>query len=393
MVVAGLVNLKFDFEAYEKKRLELYSDRTFAGREVTRKKAVWEEVELPDDWEALPKNDKGELEHLSILALTREYQAAVDKNAENQKVEDGLEVAQNAIVLCENKACELEQAYIDKSNAVADIKVSIQTTENKITAINDQINKLKPVDTESIEKEIERLQKQLDAERNKNMDNAKIVESLEPIQEKARLLENELRRLLQERENINTTITQANTSKKVAEDKAADIQHQIEQLKDVDTEPINQKIADLQETNDKITLVKQSFAAKNGWDDSKGVFDGFTTQIDELDNGKDKAISSCKFPVKKLSVDSKGLLYGGRRFEQASASERYCTLAKIIIAQNPHFAFIVMHDAAVLDDDTMMAMDQCAKDNDFQILFERINTKENFEGMSKLIIKEGEVGS
>lgn len=386
-IVVGLVNLEFDLEGHDKKWQEIYAKRTAAGYVVNQKKAFMVEIPLPVGWEELPR------EHVSAVDLNKQYQAAVEQNADNDRIKDDLETAKLTVTSYEKDISDVNDTIKNIDDDIGEANGQISVAESNVESVKQQINNLAGINTGAIEEEITRLQERLDAGRKKNMENRRIAESLEPLREKVVRCKADKERFLAEKIKSKKMLASTETLKKETVCKVKNYEVIVGKLKNIDLEAINLKIAGLQQTNDAISTVRAHFAAKKNWEDAVGVVTGYTENLIDMDVEKDDAISMCKFPVPGLSVDVKGLIYNQRRFEQASTAEKHEILISLQIALKPNAKWLIIHDVATWDKKTMARMTQKANNANFLFILERVDTDEVFENTSKLVIHGGEIVS
>jgi hypothetical protein len=383
-ILVNLVDLTLDLDEHEKKRQTLYDERTVAGRVADQKKAFMVEIPLPDGWEELPQ------EHVLATNLNNDYQEAVNVNAANDRIKENLATAHSYLNDSLQVKTQLEMEASGAQGKIRAINEEILAAEKHVEIVEQQANELVDVDTASIEAAIAELQAELATAKETNAKNQRIKDELIPLRSEVIQLKSKREGFLENKINVAAKISNNNEVIKAKQKSCQSLEGKIGELVYVELSEITGKIERVQETNEAITIVKQHFAAEKDWENAKAVVQDYTDQITALDKAKDNAISMAKFPVSGLSVDSKGIIYNGRRFEQASTAEQIDILISIHFALNPGARFIIIHDAAVLDKETMAHLITKAEKEDFDIIFERIETDEKIEGASKLIIHDGE---
>jgi len=81
--------------------------------------------------------------------------------------------------------------------------------------------------------------------------------------------------------------------------------------------------------------------------------------------------------------------YGGIPFDQASSSEQLRVSMSIAMAANPKLRVIRIQDGSLLDDNSMAAIAETAKANDYQIWIERVDDS----GKVGIVIEDGRVAA
>ena len=114
-----------------------------------------------------------------------------------------------------------------------------------------------------------------------------------------------------------------------------------------------------------------------------------TDAIDSLDAEKAAAIEAAKIPVKGLTLGDGVVLLNGLPFEQASTMEKIMASAAIGMAQKPDLKVMTIDEASELDSKALAALERLAEQNDFQILFARVDES----GSVGFVISDGEVVS
>lgn len=112
-----------------------------------------------------------------------------------------------------------------------------------------------------------------------------------------------------------------------------------------------------------------------------------TKAMDGRAAAKMKAIAAAKLPVKDLGFGDGIVTLNGIPFEQASSSERLRVSLAVAMAANPKLRVIRIEDGSLLDEDSLAEIGAMAKDNDYQVWIERVDTS----GRVGFIIEDGHV--
>ncbi len=140
-------------------------------------------------------------------------------------------------------------------------------------------------------------------------------------------------------------------------------------------EAINQKVRESQERKrlDGILKTKRSESTK------------LTLAIENIDTEKEARIANARFPVSGLSFGESGVLLNGLPLEQASAAESLKVSVAMGFALNPRLKVLLIRDGSLLDDNSLAAVAEMAKEHDGQVWIERVSKDEN----CSVIIEDG----
>ncbi|MCE9565821.1 MAG: AAA family ATPase [Planctomycetes bacterium] len=119
----------------------------------------------------------------------------------------------------------------------------------------------------------------------------------------------------------------------------------------------------------------------------EGEAEALTKAIAERDAAKAKALQESKMPVPGLSLSDGRVHFGGVPFNQCSSAEQLRTSVAIAMAANPKLRVIRIKDGSLLDDDGLKLIAEQAKENDYQIWIERVDTS----GKIGIVMEDGEV--
>jgi len=205
---------------------------------------------------------------------------------------------------------------------------------------------------------------------------------LESEREKLEAEEEKLRDRLAEIEERKPALAEEITAQEKlhAEAQAAtmiDVSHLEEQIRSADQ--INQAVAAKQK---KAELFQ---AVENLRKKSKSL----TDRIEAIDKEKQGKLENAAWPLPGMSLDESGVLLNGLPFEQASKAERVLASVKVGMALNPKLRLLVCEDGNDLDNETMAALDNALKENDFQMLLEVVTRSEADEARCAVVFQDG----
>jgi DNA repair exonuclease SbcCD ATPase subunit len=104
---------------------------------------------------------------------------------------------------------------------------------------------------------------------------------------------------------------------------------------------------------------------------------------------KNEALANAKYPIEGLSFDTakKEVVYNDIPFDQASQAEQIKISMAIGMATNPQLRVMRIKDGSLLDSSSLDVIAAMAKDNDFQIWIEQVDTT----GKVGIYLEDGEV--
>lgn len=150
---------------------------------------------------------------------------------------------------------------------------------------------------------------------------------------------------------------------------------------------LNEQINNADKINEKVNL-KQSKARLSAQLKAKQTeAERLTKNIDDRKSQKQKALEAAQFPVAGLSFDEGTVLFNDIPFDQASNAEQIRVSTAIAMASNPKIRVIRIKDGSLLDDQSMEALRSMAKEHDFQVWIEIVNSDDPVA----VVIEDGEI--
>jgi predicted ATP-dependent endonuclease of OLD family len=151
--------------------------------------------------------------------------------------------------------------------------------------------------------------------------------------------------------------------------------------------PYKQAIAGLTEKNQAIR--------KNNWlktqrakiAASETTIDGYTNDLLKLQDEKAKRIADAKYPLEGLSVTEDAVLFNGIPIKQASTAQQIKISAAIAIALNPKLRVMMIREGSLLDNRSLLAIQEMAVDNNMQLWIERVGAGDEVS----VVIEDGEI--
>lgn len=112
-----------------------------------------------------------------------------------------------------------------------------------------------------------------------------------------------------------------------------------------------------------------------------------TEQIEARSTAKAQAIAAAKMPVPGLGFGDGIVTFNGVPFDQASTAEQLRTSMAIAMAANPKLRIIRIQHGNDLDEDNLKLISSMAKDNDYQVWLERVDSSSKVG----IVIEDGAV--
>lgn len=157
-----------------------------------------------------------------------------------------------------------------------------------------------------------------------------------------------------------------------------------------DLEVIQQQMAMASEVNKKVQANKDRAAKQAELADLRKQSEAKTARLKEIEESKVQMIQQAKWPVPGLSLSDDGVLYNGLPFSQINKADRVKISTSIGIALNPTLRLLVCEDGSAMDTDTLEALDEMLKVNDFQMLMEVVTRTNEDEQLCSVVIRNGE---
>lgn len=162
-------------------------------------------------------------------------------------------------------------------------------------------------------------------------------------------------------------------------------------LVDADEEQVREQIANSGEQNRKLGANQAKAKSAKRLDELRDESQALTDKLKDIEKAKADAIAAAKWPVPGLSFDSDGVLFDGLPFGQASKSKRVLASVRIGMALNPKLRLLVCEDGSDLDSDTLAALDELLKQEDFQMILELVTRTSADEELCAVVIQDGKV--
>ncbi len=167
----------------------------------------------------------------------------------------------------------------------------------------------------------------------------------------------------------------------------------LENVKEQDEDEIRERIKNAESINRKVRANEEYKKLEAEVEKSRGEYQRCTDRLNQIDQDKADAIAKATWPVEGMELLEDGLLLNGRPFESASTSQRIMASIKVGMALNPKLKLLVCQHGSELDEETLEALDEVLRVNDFQMVVELVSRTKEDEDRCTVVIEDGEVKS
>ena len=157
----------------------------------------------------------------------------------------------------------------------------------------------------------------------------------------------------------------------------------------IDTSAIKQQMVEVETQNVKARKKKEYSALKKQADDVRAKYCEKEQQIERKEQEKLTALKSVKMPIDGLGLDSSSVTYNGQPYSQLSSAEQLRVALSIAMAKKPQLRVIRILDGSLLDDKNLELVQSMAKEHDFQVWIEKVDTS----GKVGVVIEDGMVAA
>lgn len=155
----------------------------------------------------------------------------------------------------------------------------------------------------------------------------------------------------------------------------------------IDTDELRHQIERAREVNAAIDERSRRVELEAELTDAEGESKDFTEAMEYREQQKRDALAAAKMPVDGLSFGDGMVTLNGLPFEQASSAEQLRTSVAIAMAANPKLRVLRIQDGSLLDEDSLLMIAHMARDNDYQVWIEQVNTT----GKVGIVLEDGMV--
>jgi len=112
-----------------------------------------------------------------------------------------------------------------------------------------------------------------------------------------------------------------------------------------------------------------------------------TTVMNAREKDKMAKIAAAKLPIKGLGFGQDEIILNGVAFNQASDAEQLQVSIAMAMALNPKLRIIRVRDGSLLDEDSLKLLGEMAKENDYQVWIERVDSS----GKVGIVLEDGHI--
>lgn len=191
-------------------------------------------------------------------------------------------------------------------------------------------------------------------------------------------------------ERIEDQLRAARAALAETEAKKAEHDKELAQLEPFDVTPIRQRLVELDVVNARVATKRRRAEIKARHAAAIESQRAHQSEIDGIDRERDRLAGEAQWPVPGLGFNETGPTINGVPFEQASHSERVRISAAMAVCaarrRNPAMSVILIRDGALLDKESLAALDEEMRRLDVQALVECVGDA----GDGGFIIEDGE---
>lgn len=210
---------------------------------------------------------------------------------------------------------------------------------------------------------------------------------------RTRLLEQEERenahaaKALQEAEDLEARAKKLREEADRCKEAATSARHEAEQIDLPDVDLLKAELADVEEHNAQARKAEQAREDQAKLAEARSQSASLTEGIEKNQEIMAGIIGDASLPVDGLAFNSDGVTYKGVPLKQASQAEQIRVSVGIAMSLNPKLRVLHVKDGSLLDEESMAAIRELAKDRDYQVWIERVGS----EGETGILIEDGQV--
>jgi DNA repair exonuclease SbcCD ATPase subunit len=211
----------------------------------------------------------------------------------------------------------------------------------------------------------------------------KQMESAQQVNAEIARRESERQRLLERRKELNLKLSELQFELTEITSKLSFV----DTTEPVDISKISEQIRTAERHNAAIDEALRNTKLKEEVAELKKSSDTLTEKIKQRETSKCDAIKSANIPVSGISFGDNQILLNGLPFNQASDAEQLRASMEVAMALNPKLKIIRVRDGSLLDSDSMKIVEKVAKEKDFQIWIEIVDSS----GQVGFVLEAGEI--
>lgn len=293
-----------------------------------------------------------------------------------------------------------ETPIVDINNAYSAVYSARTAVNSEVSMYEGQLKQYEnTVETEPV------VVTELIAERDRlhkiNLTNDKFKEKGVVLQSKLNQISETIQRNKEVLKSIEDEIARLQASRvstiELGEVYSADHKKAVEELRQYDSDVMALEYKDMSEISEKIANADKQNRDATAWEakqkitatfnEKKAKSEAMTTTLEKIKEYKESLIAEAKFPIPGMGFSSDGVTIDKIPFDQCSAAQKLKVSVAVAMALNPKLRVIRIDDGSLLGPANMKIIEEMAKENDYQIWMEIVDTS----GKVGIYIEDGEV--
>lgn len=156
---------------------------------------------------------------------------------------------------------------------------------------------------------------------------------------------------------------------------------------DAETESVIQQINEAESINKRFRDAQKRVEYQVEYDKFNKEYESKTARLRKIEATKNEMISNAKFPVEGVAFSDTGILVHGIPFEQASSAEQLRIAVAMGLSSNPDLRVVLIRDGSLLDESSLSAVADMAKEYDADVWMERVGDGAEVS----IVIQDGKV--
>lgn len=157
----------------------------------------------------------------------------------------------------------------------------------------------------------------------------------------------------------------------------------------IDPSAIRAKIDSARQTNALVARKRQRAELDAQAKEQQAKVKQLTSDIEAIDKAKADAIAAAKMPVEGIGFGDEVVLLNGHPLDQASGAQQLRASIAMAMAMNPRLRIMLVRDASLLDKKSFELVAEMAKEHDFQVWLEVVDSSRP----SAIVIEDGRIRS
>lgn len=147
-----------------------------------------------------------------------------------------------------------------------------------------------------------------------------------------------------------------------------------EQLVDESTKELERSIAEVEETNRRVSINLEKARASREAEQYKEEYKALTADLEDVRKQKYDLLHSAELPLEGLSVEDRELTYNGYKWDNMSGSEQLRAATAIVRKMNPNCGFVLIDKLEQMDTQTLEDFGKWLENEGLQAIATRVST-------------------